>query len=105
MSLPLRRMLSAFIIALVTAATGSLVAQRPAGLTADQVAQRWRAEKELQSIAVVERKVMMPMRDGVRLATDVYRPKDAAGEGADDLRPHALQLQLLGRAERRPAAT
>jgi hypothetical protein len=36
-------------------------------------------ERELQSLAVVERKVMVPMRDGVRLATDVYRPKDAAG--------------------------
>ncbi len=35
-------------------------------------------EKELQSIATVERKVMMPMRDGVRLATDIYRPKDAS---------------------------
>ncbi len=29
----------------------------------------------LESIAVVERKVMVPMRDGIRLATDVYRPK------------------------------
>ena len=32
-------------------------------------------ERELLSVAVVERKVMMPMRDGVRLATDIYRPK------------------------------
>jgi predicted acyl esterase len=29
----------------------------------------------LKSIAIVEQKVMMPMRDGVRLATDIYRPK------------------------------
>ena len=34
--------------------------------------------RELQAIAVVDRKVMMPMRDGVRLATDIYRPKDAS---------------------------
>jgi putative CocE/NonD family hydrolase len=34
--------------------------------------------KELESIAVIERKVMMPMRDGVRLATDIYRPKNAS---------------------------
>ena len=27
----------------------------------------------------VERSIMVPMRDGVRLATDLYRPKDAAG--------------------------
>ncbi len=31
--------------------------------------------KELQEIAIVDEKVMMPMRDGVRLATDIYRPK------------------------------
>jgi len=29
----------------------------------------------LKSIAVIEQKVMVPMRDGVRLATDIYRPK------------------------------
>jgi predicted acyl esterase len=27
----------------------------------------------------IERNVMVPMRDGVRLATDLYRPKDVAG--------------------------
>ncbi|GGW37728.1 acylase [Arenibacter certesii] len=31
--------------------------------------------KKLDEIAIVEQKVMMPMRDGVRLATDIYRPK------------------------------
>jgi putative CocE/NonD family hydrolase len=31
--------------------------------------------KKLESIALIEQKVMMPMRDGVRLATDIYRPK------------------------------
>jgi len=36
-------------------------------------------KKELDAIAVVEKKVMVPMRDGIRLATDVYRPKDARG--------------------------
>jgi hypothetical protein len=30
---------------------------------------------KLQEIAIIEQKVMMPMRDGVRLATDIYRPK------------------------------
>ena len=57
----------------------SLPAQRPAGLSPEQTAQRWDREKELQSLAVVERKVMMPMRDGMRLATDIYRPKNATG--------------------------
>lgn len=31
--------------------------------------------EELEAIAVIDQKVMMPMRDGVRLATDIYRPK------------------------------
>ncbi len=31
--------------------------------------------ESLKSIAVIEQKVMMPMRDGIRLATDIYRPK------------------------------
>lgn len=30
---------------------------------------------ELQKVAVIDQKVMMPMRDGIRLATDIYRPK------------------------------
>ncbi len=34
--------------------------------------------KKLQDIAVIDQKVMMPMRDGVRLATDIYRPKGNA---------------------------
>ncbi|REJ79223.1 MAG: CocE/NonD family hydrolase [Acidobacteria bacterium] len=35
-------------------------------------------EAELQEIAVVDRKVMVKMRDGKRMAADIYRPKDAA---------------------------
>ncbi|QHV96161.1 CocE/NonD family hydrolase [Spirosoma endbachense] len=31
--------------------------------------------KKLQEIAIIEQKMMIPMRDGVRLATDIYRPK------------------------------
>ena len=31
--------------------------------------------EELEEIAVLDEKVMMPMRDGKRLATDIYRPK------------------------------
>jgi uncharacterized protein len=34
----------------------------------------------LDSIAVVERKVMMPMRDGIKLATDIYRPRNVSGK-------------------------
>src|SRR5215471_10979538 len=44
--------------------------------TAQQLAARNATEKELESVAIIERKVMVPMRDGKRMATDVYRPKD-----------------------------
>ena len=47
-------------------------------LTPEAIAQRNAVENELQSIAIVERKLMIPMRDGKRIATDVYRPKDTS---------------------------
>jgi len=31
--------------------------------------------EQLNEVAIIDQKVMMPMRDGVRLATDIYRPK------------------------------
>ena len=34
--------------------------------------------EQLEEIAVIEHKIMMPMRDGIRLATDIYRPKTEA---------------------------
>jgi putative CocE/NonD family hydrolase len=40
------------------------------------IAKRNATEKELESVAIIERKLMIPMRDGKRMATDVYRPKD-----------------------------
>jgi putative CocE/NonD family hydrolase len=49
--------------------------QRP-GLTPEQVAQRNQREQELESIAIIDRKLMIPMRDGKKMAADVYRPKD-----------------------------
>ena len=48
--------------------------------TAELRARRDSLEKELESIAVIDRKVMVPMRDGARMATDVYRPKNTAGK-------------------------
>jgi putative CocE/NonD family hydrolase len=42
------------------------------------IARRDSLERELESVAVIDRKMMVPMRDGVRLATDVYRPKDGS---------------------------
>ena len=60
------------------AGSGTVTAQRGGAMTPEQSAARWNVERELQAIAIVERKVMMPMRDGVRLATDIYRPKDTS---------------------------
>jgi len=51
--------------------------QRP-GLTPEQIAQRNQHEQEIESIAVIDRKVMVPMRDGQRMAADIYRPKDTS---------------------------
>jgi predicted acyl esterase len=87
-----------FALALVVSSTVMLPG-RQGGLSPAE-AQR-RVDLELQSIAVVERKVMMPMRDGVRLATDIYRPKDATGPVPVVFVEDAVQLQLLGRPQRR----
>src|SRR5437763_1990405 len=62
----------------VLACAAAALAQPGGAPNPQQLAARNAAEKELQSIAVVERKVMVPMRDGKRMATDIYRPKDAA---------------------------
>ena len=42
------------------------------------VKKRFATEAELSSIAIVDRKVMVPMRDGKRMAADIYRPKDTS---------------------------
>ncbi|MEL6142772.1 MAG: CocE/NonD family hydrolase, partial [Bacteroidota bacterium] len=43
-------------------------------LSASLLAQSTAREK-LAEIAIIDQKVMMPMRDGIRLCTDIYRPK------------------------------
>jgi putative CocE/NonD family hydrolase len=73
-----RHLVLGALAATLIAASGTVLAQRGGPMTPEQSAARVDAERELQSIAIVERKVMVPMRDGIRLATDVYRPKDAS---------------------------
>jgi len=53
-------------------------AQQRNGPDPQLVAARNAKEKELESIAIIERKVMVPMRDGKRMAADIYRPKDTS---------------------------
>jgi putative CocE/NonD family hydrolase len=67
----------ALVSAALAAALGTARAQgRRGALSSEQIQQRHDLERELESIAVVERKLMVPMRDGTHMATDVYRPKD-----------------------------
>ena len=51
-------------------------AQQRGPLAPDVLAKRTATEQELESIAIIDRKVMVPMSDGKRMATDIYRPKD-----------------------------
>ncbi|MEW6211755.1 MAG: CocE/NonD family hydrolase [Acidobacteriota bacterium] len=59
-------------------ATQNAPGQGRGGASPELVARRHAIEKELQSIAIVERKLMIAMRDGKRMAADVYRPKDTS---------------------------
>ena len=70
--------LTTFAIGLVLQfpATERVHSQARGGVTPEDIARRNEIENQLQSIAIVERKLMIPMRDGKRIATDVYRPKD-----------------------------
>src|SRR5215472_747012 len=69
------------LIAVVTLCYGSALS--PAELALAQarpqdqaiIAHRNAIEKELESVAIIERKVMVSMRDGKRMQADIYRPK------------------------------
>ncbi len=64
--------ISFFLVAAMAAAQGR------GPVTAEQIAARNSTEAELESVAIIERKVMVPMRDGKRMAADIYRPKDTS---------------------------
>lgn len=68
----------AFCLIVQLPASETVYSQGRATATPEVVARRHAIENELQSIAIVERKLMIPMRDGIRIATDVYRPKDSS---------------------------
>jgi putative CocE/NonD family hydrolase len=66
-------------VALSVAVTPLATAQGGAAGLPDSVkTHRWDVEHELESIAVVDRKEMIAMHDGVRVAADVYYPKDGS---------------------------
>ncbi len=57
-------------------------AQRNQNLTPEEreklITKRTAIEQELDSVAIIDRKVMVPMRDGKRMQADIYRPKDTS---------------------------
>src|SRR5690242_1019461 len=71
------RRIAFFLAALVIAPM--LRAQGPrASLSPEEAKHRADVEKQLEDAAVIDRKVMVRMRDGKLMAADVYRPKDAS---------------------------
>ncbi len=68
-------LLAAVLLMTLTTATFT---QNRTNTDAELIEKRNKIEAELQDIAVVDRKVMVPMRDGTKMAADVYRPKDAS---------------------------
>ena len=56
----------------------AIACAQPPQPNAQLAASRNSLEKQLESAAIIERKVMVPMRDGKRMATDIYRPKDTS---------------------------
>src|SRR5450759_2742048 len=69
---------SILVAALLAGVTHAALAQRGGPMSDSVKAKRWETENELQSLATVERKVMITMRDGIRIPADIYHPKDAS---------------------------
>src|SRR5581483_6092981 len=57
---------------------GSARAQQRQAPDPKLVEKRNPIEKDLESVAIIDRKVMVTMRDGKRMAADIYRPKDTS---------------------------
>ncbi len=76
----MRRILWTLILAGVGLgiAVHSATGQRRDAANPELLARRHAIEEELQSVAIIERKLMVRMRDGKRMAADVYRPKDTS---------------------------
>lgn len=66
------------VVAIVGILLSNAIAQPRPTPDPAAVAKRFEIEKQLNDIAIVDRKVMVPMRDGKRMAADIYRPKDTS---------------------------
>ena len=69
---------TSFCLALVASPVAAQAVQTPEQKAL--IAKRNDLEKQLEDIAIIDRKVMVKMRDGKRMAADVYRPKNASGK-------------------------
>lgn len=56
----------------------ALSAQRGSARDTALVARRDSLEKALEAVAIIDRKLMIPMRDGTKIQFDVYRPRNVA---------------------------
>ena len=79
----MRLLAPALALATVVTLTLPTLAQGPRQqLTPEQtkalIEKRESIEKQLEDVAIIDRKVMVPMRDGTRMAADIYRPKDTS---------------------------
>lgn len=74
----IRKLFPNQVLSLAVALACACFAQPRTGNDAETIARRNALEKELQSVAIIERKVMVPMSDGKRMAADIYRPKDTS---------------------------
>ena len=73
----IRRLFTMWAVAAVLVGWQSSPVLAQARQTDDALrAQRDATERELESVAIIDRKVMVPVRDGRRMQADVYRPKD-----------------------------
>ena len=77
-SLCARWLLKAGVGLLLVGGFAASVAQQRGAPTPEALATRKATEQELEDLAMIDRKVMVAMRDGKRMATDVYRPKDTS---------------------------
>jgi len=70
-----------FVCASLLAVAQASFAQGRAGGLPDSVkAKRWEVENELHSLAVVDRKVMITMRDGIRIPAHDHGHLDGIGQ-------------------------
>src|SRR6202162_2395963 len=66
------------LLAVIAASPLPMATAQPPQASVQLAEARKALEDEIESVAIVERKVMVTMRDGKRMAADIYRPKDTS---------------------------